>query len=177
VSRKSAKALLAALIGLFGIAVYGLAAIGAENTVAAKEEPIHITAERLEADNNAKTIIFSGSVRAVQADIVMTCDTMTVTYTDSGKEKVKEQGSIRKIVARGNVVITQKNRKITGEQAEYLANKREIIITGKPEATEGPNVIRGSRIVFFIDQKRSIVEGAQSQPVEATIYPKQNPGG
>ena len=185
-SRKSAKALLAALVGSFALTVCSLAAIGAENGLTAKEEPIHITANKLEADNNAKTIVFSGSVKAVQGDIVMTCDAMTVHYIDPGKgnsekseknEKNKEQGSIQKIVANGNVVITQKNRKITGEQAEYLANKREIIITGKPEATEGPNMIRGTRIVFFIDEKRSIVEGAESKPVEATIYPKQTPGG
>ncbi len=150
------------------------------------DKPIKITSDSLEADNNAKKIYFRGSVRAIQDDINITCDTMSVTYggKTEGSTGGKAEGStpsggqdIEHIVAEGNVVITQGNRVITGKQAEFFQKTRTIVITGDPVAKEGQNTIRGGKITFYIDENKSVVEGARTKQVEAVIFPDQKNGG
>jgi len=140
------------------------------------DKPIKITSDRLEADNNAKKIYFRGSVHAVQDDIDITCNVMSVTY---GERKQGSGGGedIEHIVAEGNVVITQLNRKITGDKAEFFQATRTIVITGNPVAREGQNTIRGGKITFYVDENKSVIEGAQSKQVEAVIYPGDKNGG
>jgi lipopolysaccharide export system protein LptA len=44
---------------------------------------------------------------------------------------------------------------------------------------EGKNVVKGERIVVYLDEDRGVVEGSQNKRVTATIYPnekkKENP--
>ncbi len=151
-------------------------AISAETNVKkSTDQPIRITADRLEADNKTRDIVFSGSVKAVQDDVVITCRTMTVTYSGESAQG-EENRSITHIRAKGDVVITQKARRITGQEAEYLQKERKIVVSGDPRATEGQNVIKGNRIIYFIDEDRSIIESGPSVQVEATIFPKEKPG-
>ena len=135
-----------------------------------KDKPIKITANQLEADNNTKKIVFAGEVRAIQDDIVIDCQTLTVTYVGEGDEKGEQ--SIQRITAEGNVIITQQKRTITGERAEYFRQEEKIVVTGNPIAKEENNQIKGSRIIYFIKEKRSIMEGSESKQVEAIFFPK-----
>jgi lipopolysaccharide export system protein LptA len=166
------KAFILILACLFAAAVLAPPTFAAEKTVSNK--PIKITSDRLEADNNARIIHFRGSVHAVQEDIDIICDVLSVTY---GEEKQGTSGqNVEHIVAEGNVIITQQKRKITGKKAEFFQNTRTIVITGNPVAQEGQNIIQGSKIVFYIDENKSVIEGAQSKQVEAVIYPGKNGG-
>jgi len=45
-----------------------------------QETPIHITASRLEADQQAGVILFTGNVKAVQGDSILYCDQLWVYY-------------------------------------------------------------------------------------------------
>lgn len=140
------------------------------------QQPIHVTANKLEADIKGKKVTFKDAVRAVQGDITITCRIMTIFYTDGQNSGVEGSQDIKEIVASGNVIITQKNREIKGDRAEYKNKERTIVINGNPvTAKEGSNVVSGGRMIFYLDEERSIVEGVATRQVEATIFPEKKP--
>ncbi|MDR1546692.1 MAG: hypothetical protein LBU12_08310 [Deltaproteobacteria bacterium] len=56
------------------------APVQAADPVQGRQGPISITSDRLTADDNARTVTFTGRVVARQDDLVITCDVMRVHY-------------------------------------------------------------------------------------------------
>lgn len=166
-------------------------------TKEAEQKPIHIVADRLEANDKEKVVIFTGSVIARQEDMVLNCDRMWVYYREvkkSGPEGEargadpeaaegnsepggsstgeKKENEIERIEAEGNVKITRKNRVALADKAVYQAQAepRVIILTGEPRVWRDKDVLTGNRIIVFVDEDRSIVEGGRDKRVEATFY-------
>jgi len=159
------------------------------------EKPINITADRMEADDKEKVVVFTGNVVARQEDVVINCDLMRVYYreietasaettpqkpSDPGEsteaeEKEKKENEIDRIEAEGNVKITRDNRVALSDKAVYLAkaDPRVIILTGEPRVWRDKDVLTGKRITVFLDQDRSLVEGGAEQRVNATFYQKK----
>ena len=46
-------------------------------------------------------------------------------------------------------------------------------MTGNAVMREGANIIRGDKVVVFLDENRGVVEGTASKRVTATIYPEE----
>ncbi|MGD2079909.1 MAG: LptA/OstA family protein [Nitrospirota bacterium] len=115
--------------------------------------PIVITAATLSADAKSNTAVFEGSVVAKTDEMTLKSEKMTVYYG--------QEGDIEKIRAEGGTELLKGDRTLTSERAEYIAMENRIIFTGKPMAVEGPNVITGSKIIFIIDEDRSIVHDSK----------------
>ncbi len=145
----------------------------------ANDAPLYIQSDQMEIEHNQKMVIFTGHVNAKQNNIVIQADRMEVFYDegkqDPRKEYAKEETlasvSIVKMIAEGNVVITQDQRIARGEKAVFWKEKGKVVLTGHPELQEGQNVIKGEKIIVFINENKMIVIGGK-QPVEAVIYPK-----
>ena len=133
-----------------------------------KTAPISITALRMEADNKAGWVLFVGKVKAVQKDMVLTSDRLRV-YLDA-------KGKVKNVLAKGHVRVEQAGRVITSSQAEYSPSKETVIFTGSPKAWQGKNVVMGKRIIYFVKEKRSTVEGGNGK-VSAVLFPKEKKGG
>lgn len=115
--------------------------------------PVDIRSERLTVHHKEHTAVFSGSVRCVQDDLVITCDTLTVTYAGDDKqaEAPSGQGTIRQMVFTGNVAIEQKERRGHCERAVYDRTRTRIVCTGDPWVVEGDNRIHGERIEYDLE--------------------------
>ncbi len=101
-------------------------------------EPVEITADRMEADDVAKTVIFIGNAVARQGDITMTGDRLTIHAPPQG-------GDVERVLAEGNVRIVQGQRVATGQRAEYFRAEERIVLTGSPRVSEGGTRCRGTR--------------------------------
>ncbi|HCC68704.1 MAG TPA: lipopolysaccharide transport periplasmic protein LptA [Nitrospiraceae bacterium] len=121
----------------------------------AEKKPIIITSTTLTADNKTNTAIFEGSVVAKTEDITIYSDKMIV-YSDNTRNK------ITKIEAYGNVRAHKKERAIFSEKATYYEEDEKIVFTGEPKAVEGENVITGTKITYFINDDRAIVEDSRA---------------
>jgi lipopolysaccharide export system protein LptA len=115
--------------------------------------PIVITSTTLSADSANNTAVFEGSVVATTDDMTLHSDKMTVYYT--------KDGDIERIDAVGNIKLVKGERVLTSRQATYLAKEGKITFTGEPMAVEGANVITGSKIVYLVDEDRSIVHDSK----------------
>jgi lipopolysaccharide export system protein LptA len=151
-------------------------------------EPINITSERVDADHKANFVTFTGNVVATQADATLTSDRLKVFYKDvssGGADKGGQKGGqanggkrqIERIEADGHVKIVQVDKVATGEHAVYTAADRVMVLTGQPKLWQERNWVRGTKVLFYLDEDKSVVEGAPGKRVESLIYPEgQGPG-
>jgi lipopolysaccharide export system protein LptA len=144
------------------------------------KEPIEIVSDRMEAFNEKKLVIFSGNAVATQGDKVMKSDKLLLYYKKEagkkdkiGAKEMEGTGDLEKIEAKGNVVLTQKERIASGDEAVYLQDSGQIIMTGNAVLREGKNVIKGDKVIVFIDEDRGIVESDPKKRVKAVIYPQE----
>ncbi len=132
----------------------------------ASRAPIDIDSDSVEADQKKNTFTFKGNVVAKQEDVTVYCNLLTV-YYDGETKKIKE------IVATGNVKIVQQDRRATSQKAIFYQDENKVVLEGEAVVRQGDNVIRGERVVHYIDEERSYVEPAKGGRVTTRITPSQ----
>jgi lipopolysaccharide export system protein LptA len=135
-----------------------------------RDQPIQIEAASLEMRDKKKEATFSGNVKVVQGDTTMTSKSLVVFY-DSGPApatpatpapaapKGSKSGpmqsatpgpggssSIRRLEAKGSVVVTQKDQVVTGETAIFDTRANLITMVGGVVLTQCKNVLKGDRL-------------------------------
>ena len=156
-----------------------------------RDQPIHIEAPVLEVRDKKKEATFSGNVKVVQGDTTLTSETLVVFYESTqphwrlrhpaagaanSKAAAKSappmqsatagpggSSSIKRLEARGNVVVTQKDQVVTGETAVFDTKTNLITMLGGVVLTQGKNVLRGDRLLVDMTTGVSRVEFGQWQ--------------
>jgi len=140
----------------------------------AKEQKIHITADKLISDSNADYAEFIGNVRATQEDTVITADKLKIFFKkiphDKKKPAVGEE-AINKIVASGNVKIKFDNRVAVTRQAVYNTETGVLVLSGNnSRIVSGNNSISGEKITIYRTTGHINVESSDEKRVEAVFY-------
>jgi lipopolysaccharide export system protein LptA len=130
--------------------------------------PVHINSQQLEADYQAKVITFIGDVVARQKEFTLYADRLFLFLDEAGKE-------IQKIVARGNVRMVQGERTATCDEATYYHREGTVVLQGEPVVREGNNWVSGKRIIYYIDEQKSVAESEGEERVKVTIIPREEP--
>jgi lipopolysaccharide export system protein LptA len=145
-----------------------------------RDQPIQIEAASLEMRDKKKEATFAGNVKVVQGDTTMTSKTLVVFYDSSpapaaapaanAKTAAKSapiqsatpgpggSSSIRRLEARGSVVVTQKDQVVTGETAVFDTKTNLVTMLGGVILTQGKNVLRGDRLMVDMTTGVSRVE-------------------
>ena len=131
-----------------------------------KKDPIYITADWMEVDQKKNSITYMGRVVAIQNEMTMRSETLTAYYDPEMKQ-------MKQIIAEGKVNAVQGNRVATGEKAVFDDKAKTVTLTGSPVMRQGNSQVKGARIVYFIEQDRSTVEGDGKARVEATVFPEE----
>src|SRR6266404_1852706 len=175
VFRRPARCTHAALIALATIVVGDAGAQSAVKGVPNamqgfsqnRDQPIQIEAASLEMRDKKKEATFAGNVKVVQGDTTMTSKTLVVFYDSSSSSATPSpanskaaksapmqsatpgpggSSSIRRLEAKGSVVVTQKDQVVTGETAIFDTKENLITMLGGVVLTQGKNVLRGDRL-------------------------------
>jgi lipopolysaccharide export system protein LptA len=145
-----------------------------------RDQPIQIEAASLEMRDKKKEATFAGNVKVVQGDTTMTSKTLVVFYDSTpapaaapaanAKTAAKSapiqsatpgpggSSSIRRLEARGSVVVTQKDQVVTGETAVFDTKTNLVTMLGGVILTQGKNVLRGDRLMVDMTTGVSRVE-------------------
>jgi lipopolysaccharide export system protein LptA len=148
-----------------------------------RDQPIQIEAASLEMRDKKKEATFAGNVKVVQGDTTMTSKTLVVFYESSSDKAAAPQAdpakgakaakgapmqsatpgpggasSIKRLEARGNVVVTQKDQVVTGETAVFDTKTNLITMLGGVVLTQCQNVLRGDRLMVDMTTGVSRVE-------------------
>jgi lipopolysaccharide export system protein LptA len=155
-----------------------------------RDQPIQIDAATLEMRDKKKEATFAGNVKVVQGDTTMTSKTLVVFYEQApapasappanAKAAAKSapmqsatpgpggSSSIKRLEARGNVVVTQKDQVVTGETAVFDTKANLITMLGGVVLTQCKNVLRGDRLMVDMTTGVSRVE-SDSGKVQALL--------
>ncbi|MBI3062435.1 MAG: hypothetical protein HYY83_10730, partial [Deltaproteobacteria bacterium] len=106
-----------------------------------------------------------GQVVAVQADMTMRSETLTAYYDPEMKQ-------LREAVAEGKVQVVQGDKNARGAKAIFNGKTKTVTLTGSPVVRQGNSEVSGSRITFFMEEDRAVVEGG-SERVKAIIFPEE----
>jgi len=118
-----------------------------------RDKPIHINAATLEVRDKEKKATFLGNVNVVQGDTTLKCKILDVFY-DQDANAPRPQATqgpgggqqIRRLEAKGSVVVIQKEQTATGDAAIFDVASNSVTLIGNVVVTQGQNVIRGDRI-------------------------------
>ena len=150
-----------------------------------RDQPIQIEAATLEMRDKKKEATFSGNVKVVQGDTTMTSKTLVVFYESNPATAAPASGSapapgskaaaksapiqsatpgpggsssIKRLEAKGNVIVTQKDQVVTGETAVFDTKTNLVTMSGGVLLTQGKNVLRGDRLLVDMTTGVSRVE-------------------
>jgi lipopolysaccharide export system protein LptA len=139
-----------------------------------RREPITVTADTLEYDYKANVVVYRGDVVAVQGDMKVRSDTLTVTFAAAEDKQRRAAASerLQQIVAVGGVRIENGTRWATGGRAVFDQGARTLILTETPVLHEGSNEVAGDRVIVYLDENRSVVEGGRKR-VKAVLHPSK----
>ncbi len=163
------------------------------------EFPLHITAAKLEADQNAGVVTFTGQVKATYGESILYSDILRVYFQPKPPADKKARGpaaaeaspkaaaakegegasplgelggdKIDRIVATGQVRFVQEDRVATGQEATYYKDRDEVVLVGNPQLWQAENTVKGERIIFNLKDNKMRVESAPQKRVEAHLYP------
>lgn len=142
------------LLVIASVAVLAAVSALAAQSVTKEAEPIVITSNRMEAEKLGEKVTFSGNVELKKEGMTVTSDQMVVFYDPGSK-------NIREIVARGNVVVRKEGRIALANLATYSLREEKIVLTGDARIIEKENQLGGEKIILFMRDDRSIVEGGK----------------
>ena len=150
-----------------------------------RDQPIQIEAATLEMRDKKKEATFSGNVKVIQGDTTMTSKTLVVFYDSNSAPAAAPAAnakagtkaapapsapiqsatpgpggasSIKRLEARGNVVVTQKDQVVTGETAVFDTKTNLVTMLGGVVLTQNKNVLRGDRLMVDMTTGVSRVE-------------------
>ena len=129
-------------------------------------EPINVTAKTLVWDHGGHKATFHQEVVASQADLTIHCDDLIIYFSENDDD-------VTRLVAKGNVRITQMDRRASCEEAVYDRAQNQIVLQGNPVIRQGPNEVTGERVIFFVAENRSVVEGGEEGRVKVTLIPEK----
>jgi lipopolysaccharide export system protein LptA len=164
-----------------------------------RDKPIKISSATLEVRDKDKVATFAGDVHLVQGDTTLRSKTLVVFYEDeshaqaqgqpqpAGKPAAPQpaaapgaQGTssmsqqIRRVEAKGGVLVTQKDQTATGENGVFDMLANTVTLIGNVVIAQGPNVVKGDRLTVDLTSGTSRVECGKTPGqcrVQALIQP------
>jgi lipopolysaccharide export system protein LptA len=136
--------------------------------------PVTITARRLSYVDADRMVRYEGGVLAKGTDFTAsskTADAYLLPRSQTpGNPTLSATGRLDHMVAQGNVVVQQTNRRAEGQTLIYTAADEKFVLTGGPpsifDAEQGK--ITGVSLTFFRRDDRVLVEGEGTTPVVTT---------
>lgn len=137
-----------------------------------RNQPIQIEASSLEVNDKTKVATFRGKVYVKQGDTELRSNTLVVYYEEDGVgttngsrpgTSAAEPQRIRRLEARGGVIVTQKEQTATGDSGVFDMRKNTITLSGNVVVSHGRNVLRGDRLVVDMATAVSHLESTRGR--------------
>lgn len=121
------------------------------------DQPIEIVSDSLEVRQAESIAIFEGTVEAAQDTLRLTADKVTVHYDQESSDS--ETGAIKKLVAEGNVFLSNGSETAQGAFGEYDVENGTVFMRDNVVLTQGGNALKGQRLVIDMNTGVGRIEG------------------
>ena len=129
-------------------------------------EQIKIISDKLEVIRDENISIFSGNVHAVEDNLNIWSEKLTITSSKDEKE-------IKEIIAHDNVKIVREELSINGDKAQYDPIQDKLFVFGKVEVLQNQSIILCDKIIVDLENSSSIMSSDSNMRVEALIITKK----
>lgn len=167
--------------------------VGGQAKPQAPPSPTNITAKKMTVRNQDSQAIFEGTVVLTQGTLMVYSDKMVVFFHPRGGGEQKAQAadakrsgaasapetakrpdimpasssqSVKRIEATGHVRIEREGGNATASKAVFDNSQRIVTLTGDPVAWEKGTRVSGEKIIIYLDEDRSVVEGGTHLRIE-----------
>jgi lipopolysaccharide export system protein LptA len=132
-----------------------------------KTTPVVVTAARLVYNDSDRRARYTGGVLARGEAMTMTsasADIILVPAKNRAAQSLVSPSQLDRIIALGNIVVQQQDRRATGEKLVYTAADEKFIMTGGSPllADSQHGTIRGDSLTFYSRDDRVLVESNES---------------
>ena len=138
---------------------------------------IKITADKLIAAVDAGEIEFSGNVKAIRANTVITADRLKIIYTPAAiksQTPMPTPESIEKVIAQGRVKIILDDIIAEADMAEYTTRSAVVVLSGeRSNVRQGGHSIRGTKFTLYRSDGKMTVDGKGENRVKAVFDASQ----
>ncbi len=117
--------------------------------------PVEVTSDNLSVDNEAGIAIFEGNVVVIQGVMRLTAPRIRVEYDteDGGANDITE------MYATGGVTFVNGPEAAESQEARYMPNTGDLVMTGDVLLTQGPSVMSGEKLVVDLNAGTGVMEG------------------
>ena len=135
-------------------------------------QAIEITADTLEVRQSENVAVFEGSVEAIQGDMVLTADMLTVYY----REVEADDGNlgVSRIDAEGDVVVSSPQETAKGKRGVYDVEEGRIDLAGGVVLNQGNNIVEGEALTMDLVSGVSRISGTGSSRVHGLFVPERD---
>jgi lipopolysaccharide export system protein LptA len=127
-----------------------------------KSQDIHIEADVLEIEQKKQQATFTGRVDATRGTLRLRSNTLVAEYREV-KQGASTKTEITKLDARGNVIVTSKDKKAVSEWAIMLPQTGKVTMGGNVVLTQGETVIEGETLEMDLNTGKSRVIGSKAR--------------
>ena len=134
------------------------------------QHPVDITGKHFVIHGKKNEAVWTDHVKAVRETTTLTCDRLITHYG--------ENQEITTLECLGHVVAIDGDKTATGDRADFDNLTGVLVVTGNPEAHQGKNWIRGTKVTFYAGQDEIDVENAVAvvqKKGALTAPPKETP--
>lgn len=140
----------------------------APGALAGRANRVRIDAKRLAVEGKKSQAVWSGAVRARRGTTEIASEELVALY--------ENDQVLTRLLARRGVEVKDGELWAKGAKADFDNQKGVLVLTGNPEARQGRNHMRGSKVVFTVGSDRLEVENARTV-IEAEGAMPKLPGG
>jgi lipopolysaccharide export system protein LptA len=155
-----------------------------------RDQPVHIEAATLEVRDKDKVATFNGDVKVQQGDTGLRCKSLVVFYEQDAKDGSPAPDTmpaatagpggeqrIKRLEAKGGVVVTQKEQTATGELGIFDMKTNTVTLSGNVIMTQGKNILRGDKLIVDLTSGVSKVESSKSANGRVQMLLQPGSGG
>ncbi len=125
--------------------------------------PVEITSDQLDLDQAAGTAVFTGTVKVVQGTLRLAADRVDVFYDDkaggSGSASGSGSGRVQRMVASGNVTLSNGSEAAEAKQATYEVAAGTIAMEGDVLLTQGRNALSSQSLSIDLNAGTAALQG------------------
>jgi lipopolysaccharide export system protein LptA len=163
------KNLLSRKIGLaLGFAIL---AIGTGNSIAQNAEgPIQVSANEIDVQPQNNFATFTGNAEVIQDGTALRAEKFKVYYQNNGAGS--SGGKIEKVISEGETFYVSATEKARGDKAVFDASTNILVFSGNVILTQGQNVLTGDELRVNTKTKQSIMKSSNGR-VKGVFFPNQ----
>lgn len=135
-------------------------------------EAVQIEADQMEVDQDEHRATFTGNVDAVQGNMRMRSDALSVHYEEV-PDGSGTKTDVTRLDARGNVVVTSKGQTVTAQWARMDMRANTVQFGDAVTVTDGRTVLRGRELHLNLTTGESRLVGGNDR-VQGTFFRSDN---